>query len=91
MKKVMLAILVLLVIGLAGIGGWTLSTTRQSRAVADQYVQWAQSQKLVPVNFVLTAPPETPPDQTLYLSGDASEMGSWDAAGVPMHRDDDGR
>ena len=90
MKKAMLAFIVLLMIGLAGIGGWTLNMTRQSRSAADQYVQWAQNQKMVPVKFVITAPPETPPDQTLYLSGDASEMGDWDAAGVPLHRDDDG-
>jgi enterochelin esterase-like enzyme len=90
MKTAMLVFIVLLLIGLAGIGGWTLNTTRQSRSAADQYVQWAQNQKMVPVNFVITAPPETPPDQTLYLSGDASEMGSWDAAGVPLHRGDDG-
>lgn len=90
MKKAMLALVILLLIGLAGIGGWTLNTTRQSRSVADQYVQWAQNQKMVPVNFEITVPPETPPDQTLYLSGDASEMGTWDAAGVPLHRGDDG-
>jgi hypothetical protein len=91
MRKTMLALLILLAAGLAGIGGWTLNMTQRSRAAADQYVQWAQSQKMVPVKFEITAPPETPADQTLYLSGDASEMGSWDAAGVPLHRDDDGR
>jgi enterochelin esterase-like enzyme len=91
MKKTMLALIALLAVGLAGIGGWTLNMTQRSRAAADQYVQWAQNQKMVSVKFEITAPPETPPDQTLYLSGDASEMGSWDAAGVPLHRDDDGR
>jgi enterochelin esterase-like enzyme len=90
MKKTMLAILILLAAGLAGIGGWTLNMTQRSRAAADQYVQWAQNQKIVTVKFDITAPPETPTDQTLYLSGDASEMGSWDAAGLPLHRDDDG-
>jgi predicted alpha/beta superfamily hydrolase len=89
-KKTMLAIFIPLAAGLAGIGGWTLSTTQRSRAAADDYVKWAQNQKMVTVKFDITAPPETPVDQTLYLSGDASEMGSWDGAGVPLHRDDDG-
>jgi enterochelin esterase-like enzyme len=90
MKKTMLALLVLLVAGLAGIGGWKLNMAQQSRASADQFVHWAQDQKMVSVKFEIAAPPETPPDQTLYLSGDASEMGSWDAAGLPLHRDADG-
>jgi predicted alpha/beta superfamily hydrolase len=91
MKKAMLSLVILLLIGLAGIGGWTLNTTQRSRAAADQYVQWAQNQKIVTVTFEVTVPPETPADQTLYLSGDAPEMGNWDAAGVPMHRDADGK
>jgi predicted alpha/beta superfamily hydrolase len=91
MKKIAIVFLLLLLIGLAGIGGWSLKTNRQTRASAEQYVAWAQSQKMVAVDFVITAPPETPLDQTLYLSGDASEMGGWDAAGVPLHRDAAGK
>ena len=90
MKKMMLAFIVLLMVGLAGIGGWALNMTHQSRATADEYVQWAQNQKIVPVQFIITVPPETPKNQTLYLSGDASEMGNWDGAGVPLHRQADG-
>ena len=91
MRKTLLVFVVLLGIALAGIGGWVLNSAKQSRAVADQYVQWAQSQKVIPVEFSIKVPPETPPDQTLFLSGDTPELGTWDAAGVPMHRGDDGR
>jgi predicted alpha/beta superfamily hydrolase len=91
MKRAMLSFVVLLLVGLAGIAGWTLSVSRQSRAQADQFVQWAQSQKTAPIDFVITAPPETPADQTLYISGDSVELGDWDAAGVPLHRDSDGK
>jgi predicted alpha/beta superfamily hydrolase len=90
MKKTLLGMLVILIIALAGIGGWLLNSMHQSRAEADQYVAWAQSQKVVPVEFSISAPAETPGDQMLYLSGDSVELGSWDAAGVPLHKQDDG-
>jgi enterochelin esterase-like enzyme len=90
MKKTLLAMLVILIIALAGIGGWLLNSVHQSRAQADEYVAWAQSQKVVPVEFSVSVPAETPGDQTLYLSGDSIELGSWDAAGVPLHKQDDG-
>ena len=91
MKKPLLFTLVVLVVALAGIGGWLLSSVRQSRAQADEYVQWAQSQKIIPIEFAISAPPETPKDQTLYISGDSVELGSWDAAGIPLHLQDDGK
>lgn len=91
MKKSILLLSVVLVVALAGIGGWLLSSVHQSRAVAEEYVQWAQSQKVIPIEFSVAAPPETPADQILYLSGDSVELGSWDAAGVPLHLQSDGR
>jgi enterochelin esterase-like enzyme len=90
MKKFLIAFVLLLAVGLAGIGGWLFSSTHESRAAADQFSQWAAAQKTIPVDFVVSAPPETPVDQTLYLSGDCVELGSWDAAGVPLHRNADG-
>src|SRR5271170_6122629 len=91
MKKFLIAFFVLLVVGLAGIGGWLLASTHASNVSADQFNQWAAAQKQMPVEFVVTVPPETPVDQTLYISGDCVELGSWDAAGVPMRRGDDGK
>jgi predicted alpha/beta superfamily hydrolase len=91
MKKSLLAMFVILIVALAAIGGWLLNSMHQSRAEADQYVAWAQSQKVIPIEFSISAPAETPNDQTLYLSGDSVELGSWDAAGVPLHRQDDGK
>jgi predicted alpha/beta superfamily hydrolase len=90
MKKFLIAFLVILVIGLAGIGGWLVSSTRQSNAAAEDYTQWARSQKVAPIEFDVVAPPETPADQTLYISGDAYELGSWDAAGLPLQKGTDG-
>ncbi|HTW95787.1 MAG TPA: alpha/beta hydrolase-fold protein, partial [Tepidisphaeraceae bacterium] len=90
MRKSIIVFVVFLLAGLGGIGGWLLSNMRQSRAAAEQFSQWAAQQKKVPVEFDVTAPPATPVDQTLYISGDCLELGSWDAAGVPLHRGDDG-
>ncbi|MGD0461570.1 MAG: alpha/beta hydrolase-fold protein [Tepidisphaeraceae bacterium] len=90
LKKPLYGVLVLLVITFAGIGGWLLNNIRHSRATADEYVQWAQSQKFVPVDFFITVPPETPADQILFISGDSAELGSWDAAGVPLHKETGG-
>jgi enterochelin esterase-like enzyme len=91
MKKLLLAFLIVLGIGLAGIVGWTLSSTHQSQAKADEYVQWTKNQKFIPIDFAITAPAGTPGDQTLYISGDSAELGDWDAAGVPLHHDNDGK
>jgi predicted alpha/beta superfamily hydrolase len=90
MRKFLLFFVLVLGIGLAGIGGWFLSSVRQSQAAADQYVHWAQDQKQTPIQFDVSVPADTPADQTLYISGDAYELGSWDAAGIPLHRDQDG-
>jgi len=91
LRKPLYGILTLLLITFAGIGGWLLNNVRHSQATADEYVQWAQSQKDVPVDIYVTAPPETPVDQVLFISGDSVELGSWDAAGVPLHKEADGR
>jgi enterochelin esterase-like enzyme len=91
MKKIALGSFVLLLVGLAGIGGWTFHSIRQTREGTDQYLQWARRQKMVRIDFSVTAPPGTPADQTLYLSGDAAELGNWQAAGVPLHRGGDGK
>jgi predicted alpha/beta superfamily hydrolase len=80
----LITFLVLLVLALAGIGGWLLFSEHQSLASADAYEQWVKNQKAIPV------PPETPKDQTIFLSGDSSELGNWDAAGVPLHAQSDG-
>ena len=90
MKRFLVAFIFLLVVGLAGIGGWFLNATHASRAEAEQFQQWAQSQKMAPIQFSVSVPKETPADQTLFISGDNSDLGSWDAAGVPLHRQADG-
>jgi len=90
MRKPLIAFVVILIAALAAIGGWLASNVRQSRAAADAYVDWGKSQKIAPVEFSITVPADTPTDQTIYISGDSSELGSWDAAGVPLHRGADG-
>jgi enterochelin esterase-like enzyme len=90
MKTPLIASSIVLVGALAGIGGWLVNDTNHSKQVADAYVQWAQSQKVSPIEFKITVPPQTPVDQTLFISGDSAELGDWDAAGVPLHRDADG-
>jgi enterochelin esterase-like enzyme len=91
MKKPLIAFVVILVAALGGIGGWLLNNMHESRAAAESYVQWVKSQKVAPVEFSISVPADTPADQTIYISGDSAELGSWDAAGVPLHRGADGR
>ena len=83
---------VVLVAALAGIGGWYVIHTRGSAAddarAAEQYRIRSQP---VAVSFVVTPPPNTPPDQGLYISGSIPALGNWDAAGVPLKKRDDGK
>lgn len=90
MRTGLIIIVALFALTFGGLGGWYLAHTRSSESAAEQYESWAKAQKLVPVLFVVTAPPETPKDQTLYLSGSAPELMAWDAAGVPMDHQPDG-
>ncbi len=87
--------LVLVAIAISGFGGWYLAQTDansadKARTDADTYVQWARNLKMVPVKFVISAPAETPKDQTLYLSGSAPSLRAWAADGVPLQRQSDG-
>src|SRR5204863_406550 len=52
---------------------------------------WAKNQKPVAIEFVVSAPKETPADQPLFLSGNDAAMGVWDGAGVRMEKRDDGK
>jgi predicted alpha/beta superfamily hydrolase len=42
------------------------------------------------VTFIVTAPPATPADATLYLSGDRAELGAWSGKGPALTRRADG-
>src|SRR5678809_808206 len=77
-------------LALIAIVGWYMWYTHQIKAKLDQFVSDAEKQRLVRVNFNVAAPKETPADQVLYLSGSAASLGSWDAAGLPLQRGDDG-
>lgn len=88
--------IVLLAIAASGFTGWYLAqsdseSAELKRTEADQFARWAGSLKIVPVKFVVTAPPDTPADQTLYLSGSAPSLKAWAADGVPMTRQADGK
>ena len=78
-------------LAMAAIAIWYIFYTHQIQSRLDQFVANAQTQKLVRVNFDVSAPKDTPADQVLYLSGSAPTMGSWDAAGMPLQRGDDGK
>jgi len=90
MRKILASSISVVVILFATASVWITLAAHNSQADSDRYVNWALAQKLVPVHFMVTVPPETPKDQTLYISGDASALGNWDAAGVPMERGPDG-
>src|SRR3954453_4833377 len=91
MKKAVAVILVTFLVCLAGIAGWYAVHTRQIEAELAQYKQWADQRKQVKVEFVVNTPKETPGDQPLWISGNASDLGGWDGAGVPLKKADDGK
>ena len=91
MKRALIVVVVLFALPLLAIGGWYQMHSRESASQADQYEAWAKNQKPVPVEFVVTAPPETPADQILYLSGNDAALGAWDGAGVPLSKGADGK
>ena len=64
---------------------------RDAEAQADQFKATSEQRVLIPVEFEVAAPPETPPDQPLYLSGSEPALGNWEAAGVPLHKGEDGK
>ncbi len=45
----------------------------------------------VEVEFVVTAPGDTPTDAALFVAGNRPELGNWRADGLPLIRGDDGR
>src|SRR5690606_41660610 len=55
--------------GLGGILGYYWAHTTSSESEAEQFAQDAKNMQPIPVAFEVTAPPNTPPDQPLYLSG----------------------
>jgi predicted alpha/beta superfamily hydrolase len=91
MKKSLLIGLAILCVSAAGIAGWYAIHTRQIEAELAQYKQWADARKLVKVEFVVDAPKDTPPDQSLWISGDAADLGGWDGAGVQLAKTPDGK
>ncbi len=64
---------------------------RDAEAQAAQFKTTSEQRTLIPVEFEVVAPPNTPPDQPLYLSGSEPALGNWEAAGVPLQRGEDGK
>src|SRR5688500_19906455 len=64
---------------------------RDAEAQAAQFETVSKERTLIPLEFEVVAPPNTPPDQPLYLSGSEPALGNWEAAGVPLHRGEDGK
>src|SRR5271170_466483 len=91
MRRVLASSISIVVIVFVAAVAWFALASHMSEAESDRYADWAKQQKLVPVRFEVTAPADTPTDQTLYISGDASTLGNWDAAGIPMVRGADGK
>jgi predicted alpha/beta superfamily hydrolase len=91
MKKALLIVLTVFCIVAAGIASWYAIHTRQIQAELDQYKQWADARKQVKVQFIVDAPADTPADQPLWISGNASDLGGWDGAGVQLTRNPDGK
>lgn len=90
-KRTLPALLGIFALALAAIGGWYWVTTSRAESEAQQHKQWTESLKPVAIEFVVTAPAETPKDQFLYVSGSAPNLRNWEAAGVQLKRGEDGK
>ncbi len=91
--KVAVTVLALIACALIAYGGLTLWKNQQvagSDAAAAALQQEADARELVEVTFVVTAPENTPADQTVYVSGSHPQIGAWEAAGLPLEKQDDG-
>jgi predicted alpha/beta superfamily hydrolase len=91
MKKTVSTSFGIFALALLAIVGWYAWYTHQIRTRLDQFIAESEHKKLVQLNFTVTAPPDTPKDQVLYLSGSVPSLGNWDAAGLPLQRGDDGK
>jgi hypothetical protein len=80
-----------IVVGTLGIDGWYARQARQIESQTAAYAEWASDQRLVTTEFGVIAPADTPPGQTLYLSGSAPGMGGWHPAGLRLERRSDGK
>ncbi|MEM1444730.1 MAG: alpha/beta hydrolase-fold protein [Planctomycetota bacterium] len=88
-----IAVIVLIVAALLGFGGlylWEQSQVAGSAAEADAFAETAEAREVVEVAFVVQPPANTPADQSVYISGNHVSLGSWDAAGLPLERAEDG-
>ncbi len=91
MTKTLAGIAVAGVLAFGAIGGWYYARTTEIETEEKTFADWAKTIKLVPVKFVVKAPPETPADQPLYIAGSAPSLGAWaDAAAVPLVKQADG-
>ncbi len=91
MKGALISIAIIFLIALLAIGIWFNQTTRGIEARTQAFVDVSQARTPIQVTFAVTPPPGTPADQTLYLSGSSPALGNWDAAGVPLQPNGDGR
>jgi glycosidase len=60
--------------------------TSFNRSPDSAEVAATMEEREVAVTFTVTVPPQTPPDDTVYIAGDFQ---GWDPAGTPMERVDD--
>jgi predicted alpha/beta superfamily hydrolase len=91
MKRSYLIAMLVVALPLLGAVAWNMGYNWKANSEANAYQAWAQNQKVIPMEFVVAVPKETPGDQLIYLSGSAPALGSWDGAGVAMKKGDDGK
>ncbi len=82
----------LFLIVMAGIGVWYFLHTSQVEAAADAQTARKDAAKMVPVQFIVKAPSDTPDNQLIYICGSAPNMGNWQAeTGLPLEKKPDGK
>jgi hypothetical protein len=75
---------------LLAISIWYAAEVWQIDAAEARFERWARAQRMVDVEFVVTAPGDAD-DAAVYLCGSAPGLRGWEPAGVPLQRAADGK
>lgn len=94
MTRATITTLLLLLIGALSyiaINEWRDARLQNVRAEDSAFAAEVMGRSLVPVDFEVDVPEDTPADQAVYVAGSHPTLGSWAAAGLKLDRGEDGR
>ncbi len=92
MRKRILAIGVLIPVLVLLVGvAYFAQENRKIKEQLDAVIAKSEAAKPVTVDFSVAVPTDTPKNQLIYLSGNVPSLGNWDAAGLALQHQDDGK